>query len=98
MLDFALAADREAKRDLKAGARQPALAFRPLHIDAQRRLALHIYALHRRNVLARSDVAPLFGVDGALSEEPTLFDPTPSMRASPVSQRRGSRVQTAGRD
>ena len=42
MLGFALAADREARRDLKAGAGQPALIFRRLHKDAQRRCALHI--------------------------------------------------------
>jgi hypothetical protein len=42
MLGFALAADREARRDLKAGAGQPALFFRRLHKDAQCRCALHI--------------------------------------------------------
>src|SRR6266851_1473577 len=39
---FALAADREARRDLKAGAGQPAPFFRRLRKDAQRRCALHI--------------------------------------------------------
>jgi hypothetical protein len=39
---FALAADREAMRDLKAGAGQPAPFFRRLRKDAQRRCALHI--------------------------------------------------------
>ena len=56
MPGFALPADREARRDLKAGAGQPALFFRRLRKDVQRRCALHIKvlsvnALHRRNVL-----------------------------------------------
>src|SRR5712664_1914453 len=42
MPGLALAADREARRDLKAGAGQPALFFRRLRKDAQRRCALHI--------------------------------------------------------
>jgi hypothetical protein len=42
MPGLALAADREARRDLKAGAEQPALFFRRLRKDAQRHCALHI--------------------------------------------------------
>src|SRR6266404_9554294 len=40
MPGLALAADREARRDLKAGAGQPALFFRRLRKDAQRHCAL----------------------------------------------------------